>query len=158
MHAPQHLAWAQLNDGEINSLTHLQIQKFIVSHSLHRMTAVPWMPVGVTCSSSFPVGMDFKLFRLHSYSWLHQLKAVWFVCVCEICVSVYVYDLCVCGCVCVWPCCVAFFVSRGLSSPTRDWTWALEVKAQNPEHWTSRNSSHIKILKSHLQSPFLPIK
>ena len=43
------------------------------------------------------------------------------------------------------PLCVFFFFFlaalcslRDLSSPTRDWTWALEVKAPIPNHWTLR--------------------
>ena len=30
-----------------------------------------------------------------------------------------------------------------LSSPTKDQTWALAVRAQNPNHWTAREFSTI---------------
>ena len=36
---------------------------------------------------------------------------------------------------------------QDLSSPNRDWTWALAVKAQNPSHWAARKFLNSVLLK-----------
>ena len=50
--------------------------------------------------------------------------------------------VCTCGSQTLW----------GLSSLTRDWTWAMAMKAQNPNHWATRE------LPKHVYSSALPYK
>ena len=52
----------------------------------------------------------------------------------------------------IWP-----WGLRDLSSPIRDWTWALTVKAPSPNHWTNQGTPSWSLYNEHLPNIVLHI-